>query len=441
MDNATLAKQINEELAKVRQRAAEKKKAFNDARKAAIDEHGPEKVISDKEIFDKLDSINKDYSVEAEKAAELEQRLMRVLDWEGRKGDDPPAPGPGPAPAPNGQRKSAGELFAESAAYKQLQDLGVLTREKARVESPPVEVYDRAAAKSMLRSAEVKTLVTGLSDTSAGAFIQADRLPGLLALLVQNPVVLDLITVGETDSDTVEYVKQTSFTNAAAETAEATATTGTSGTKPESAMAFAIVQELVRTIAHWLPATKRALADVAQLRTLIDNQLEDGVRRRLETQVVAGDGTGENLRGILNTTGIGSQPRGTDSRVDAIHKGITLIRLAFLEPTNVGLHPNDWQDLRLAKNTNGDYEYGPPSTAGTQQVWGLPVFTTTAIPEGTGLPGKYDEAILWVRSGVTVVASDSHADFFIRNLVAILAEGRYAFGVPRPAGFTAVTGL
>jgi HK97 family phage major capsid protein len=64
------------------------------------------------------------------------------------------------------------------------------------------------------------------------------------------------------------------------------------------------VQSTVKTIAHWIPATKRALADVGQLRTLIDARLQDGVNLRLDSQMINGDATGENLRGILNTTGV-----------------------------------------------------------------------------------------------------------------------------------------
>jgi hypothetical protein len=80
---------------------------------------------------------------------------------------------------------------------------------------------------------ELKTLLTGLSRTSAGAFIVPDRQPGLIPLALRPLVVRNLVTVGDTNVDIVEWVKENSFTNAAAETAEATAT-ATGGTKPES---------------------------------------------------------------------------------------------------------------------------------------------------------------------------------------------------------------
>lgn len=433
MDTATVSK-IKDELTTVRGDAAKSWEAFDEYRKNAAKE-GID-FTKDKESFEKGEELHKDYATKAQRAAELEEMLVKSVSMlssddrrplEGLKGGahelDDPARGRGT------ERKSIGAVFVESEEFKTAVGDGVL--EHASFKTGRVTALERG---------EVKALVTGLSDTGAGAFVQNDR-QGFYGLLVQQPRILSLITNGETDSDTVEYVKQTSFTNAAAETAEATSVSD--GTKPESAMAFAVVTALVRTIAHWIPVTKRALNDAAGLRTLIDSQMIDGVRQRLEAQVINGNGTGENLRGILNTVGIGSVAVGVapDQRLDAIHRAITTVRLAFIEPNAVGLHPSDFEDIRLMKDANGNYLYGPPSQAGPSTVWGLPTTVTTGFPAGTGLVGKFDEAILWNREGISLAASDSHADFFIKNLVAILAEGRWAFGVPRPGAFCAVTGI
>ena len=43
--------------------------------------------------------------------------------------------------------------------------------------------------------------------------------------------------------------------------------------------------------------------------------------------------------------------------------------------------------------------------------------------------------MLYEREDVTVRVSESHADYFVRNGVAILAEERYAFAIPRPNAF------
>lgn len=303
-------------------------------------------------------------------------------------------------------------------------------------------------------------LVTGSADDSAGALVTPQRLPGIAVPMLHRPLrLLDLITVGQTDSDTVEYVEMTGFTNNAAEVAEATAASGSSGTKPESALALIEREVTVKTIAHWIPATKRALADAGQLRTLIDGILRLGLDLRLDQQIVTGSGTGENLRGIRNTPGIGSvelvvpasgNTNTPETILDTLHRAITVVRMAFFEPTAIGIHPADWERVRLARAgkaavanasgaagsvAEGAYLMGDPSTSGAERIWGLMPVISAAFAEGHPVVGDFRQAVLWLREGIQVLASDSHMDFFIRNLVAILAEFRAAFGVLAPSAF------
>jgi HK97 family phage major capsid protein len=72
-------------------------------------------------------------------------------------------------------------------------------------------------------------------------------------------------------------------------------------------------------------------------------------------------------------------------------------------------------------------------------MWGLPVAVTTSCPDDTALVGDFTKAVLWLREGAQVLATDSHSDFFIKNLVALLAEMRAAFGVLMPTAFCRVT--
>lgn len=429
-----IAQQIKRQLDAKRTEAAAKYKEFDDRRKEAL-ESGVD-LVNDKDAFGELHALNQAYSTVAAEVAELEQRMMQALEMDGEKG------APQHELSPTDERAKAAGIWTpglrlvQNETYKQLAGTGRLTKQTG-VELPSIEVANRDEFKAMLQG---KALVTGASDTSAGAFVTADR-QGYYPLMFAPYSIRNLVTVGETDSDLVEWVQENSFTNAAAEVAEATDLLGT-GAKPESAIDFAIKSSTVQTIAHWIPATKRALDDAGQLRTIIDQRMQDGVYRRLETQIVSGNGAGTNLRGILNTVGISTVAKGAgEPAVEAILRAITAVRLAFMEPSAIALHPNDFVEMRLAKDANGNYIMGPPNLPGPAQLWGVPVVSTTSVTEGTGLVGKFDEAILWVREGVTISATDSHADFFTHNLVAILAEGRFAFGVPRPAAFCSVTAI
>lgn len=335
-----------------------------------------------------------------------------------------------------GQHKTSGQRVTAGEKYKALQASGIFNKSR---------IHDLELGAGMTRDELRAALITGADSGSAGAFVTADR-KGYYPLALRPFTVLDLITIGETDSDLVEYVKMLSLTNAAAETAEAisaatidgtTVTAVQGGRKPESAMTFQIVQEAVKTIAHWVPATKRALADAGQLRTIIDGALRWGLGDRLERQIVNGNGVGENLLGLLNITGTNSIGAGTDSHADKIHKAKTQIKLDNFEATGVIMNPLDAETIWLSReNVNGpatgNYLFGNPNNPGPRTLWGLPVAETPAMPQGTALVGNLLAAIFWLREGTQVNASDSHNDFFTRNLVAVLAEMRGGFGVPTP---------
>lgn len=322
----------------------------------------------------------------------------------------------------------------------------------ARVQSPPV-AFDGLKALGYTPGTgrpRGKALVTGGSDTSAGALVDADFLGLVDEGAYERPLtVLDVITRGQTDSDSVEYVRVNTVTNNAAPVPEAT-TAGaipepdaenTAGVKPESAMTLEKVTETVKTIAHWLPATKRALSDAAQVRTLIDNFLRYGLREELEDQIINGDGSGENFTGILNTPNVQAQAWSSDfgdSRdiLVTARKAKTKVRTVGRAMANAYLmHPNDAERLDLLRDGDGRFYFGGPSEDGAQPLWRLPVVETEGVPEGTAIVGDFRRAVLWDREQAAVSVSDSHADFFIRNLVAILAELRAAFGIFRPAAF------
>jgi HK97 family phage major capsid protein len=189
----------------------------------------------------------------------------------------------------------------------------------------------------------------------------------------------------------------------------------------------------VRTIAHWMPATKRALSDAGQIRGLIDQFLRYGLQEELEDQIIIGDGLGENFTGIANVAGVQAQAWDTDL-VTTLRRARTKVRLVGRRtPTAYLLHPTDVETLALMKDTTGQYYYGGFAAAGNvATVWGLPVVENEAVPVGTGYVGDFRRCVLWNREQTTVSVSDSHANFFIRNIVAILAELRAAFGILQP---------
>lgn len=347
-----------------------------------------------------------------------------------------------------------GEAFTKSPAYTEFLDkyrnsAGSI-KDGRNVESASFTVggFDGFSGKAV---------VTGLSQTSGGAFTQNQVLMGTTDLIGERELTIrQLCTNININTDTFEYVTVTAKTNNAAPVIEATtaadsAVYGTptagnvQGYKPESDMTLAVVTSPVETIAHLIPITRRAAADAPQVRGLVDAFLLYGLREEEEDQILNGSGTSPNLRGILNTAGISTVgSAGTD--IDAIVDAIRTVRVTGRrQPTAVVMHPNDWfsTGFLLAKDTQGNYLIGDPRASVEQlnSLWGLRVVISEAMTENTALVGDFRQAVVADRMQSTLYVTDSHKDWFARNILAILAEERIGFGVLDPQAFCTVTAI
>lgn len=318
--------------------------------------------------------------------------------------------------------KSMGQQLVDDPAWRAwMQDKGA--RSGSAWLSPGVEL-------------QATTLDT--TSGSGGQLIVSDFQPGIVPLLFKRLTVADLLSSGTTTSNSITYMRETTFTNAAAPVAQG-------ATKPESTLVFDKVTDNVEKIAHWLPVTEEMLEDVDQIRSYIDARLRLGVALTEEDQLLNGSGASPAIRGILNRTGLTpAQARGADTNADAIFKQITTISsTVFIQPDGIVMHPTNWQTIQLTKNAAGNYlGSGPWANAQPAQLWGYPVAVTPSITLNTALVGAFKEAAqVFRKGGVRVEASNSHMDFFVKNLVAIRAEERLALAVYRPAAFGTVTGL
>lgn len=258
--------------------------------------------------------------------------------------------------------------------------------------------------------------------------------------------VRDLFPSQGTTANLIEFIRVTGLTNNAAPVAERIAGPAF-GLKPQSTLTFAPAQAPVRTIAHWEAAHRNVLEDEPQLRGIIENELDYGLRLTEDAQLLSGDGTGENILGLLNHPGVQTYDWSdgptdvtaaqVDHKGDAVRRSITKVLLAYYEATGVVVNPLDWEDIELSKDAEGRYIATVGIAIGAEQrLWRLPVVDTPAMPEGTWVTGAFGlGASIYDRSGTTIRMAEQHADFFLRNAVVVLAEQRLAFAVKRPEAF------
>ena len=341
-----------------------------------------------------------------------------------------------------GERKfvSPGEAFVNLSEYKAVQPM-------AMSDNPLIRLPE-FGAKLDYSLLNLKTLLVGNSVSGAGAHVINDFLPGYVDIRQRPTTLLDLIHRVRTSSDTVDWVKEKTFTNNAATVAEATATTGTSGTKPESEVDYERVTKAVEVIAHWIPITTRALADAPQIQDIVNGRLMTGLNLTLESQILTGNGTSPNLLGILNASILTQATAASENSMDTLLKAMVKIQISGLvQPTDIVLHPTEWQTVRLLREnaataTLGAYLMGPPSMPGPMTIFGLPVTLSLGITDGTGLVGAFTPETHALFDRESAVVRMGYIDqMFVRNMIALLAELRAAMAVFRPYGFCSITGL
>lgn len=332
------------------------------------------------------------------------------------------------------QAKSLGERFTGSDEFKSLVKSGALTMQTAW------EVAERDIAGGYGQ----KDVFTGsVAGTTTRGFGQIQR-DAMIPMQMRTARVRDLFPVTGTQANLIDYFRVSGFTNNAAPVPERDGSAF--GLKPQSALTFSVGQAPVRTIAHYEVAHRNVLADEPQLQATIDNELMYGLRLVEDAQILSGTGTGEDLLGILNTPGIqlysqttdGATPAvPTETKADAVRRAATRSILAYYEPSGLVMHPYDWEDIELTKDSQGAYIIAGNVAVGAQkQMWRMPVVDTPAISEGTFLVGSFGlGAQLYDREQANIRIAEQHADFFIRNAVAILAEERLALAVKRPESF------
>ncbi len=327
---------------------------------------------------------------------ELEQKMARKT----TEGNDKP--------------RSPGYQFIESESFKNLAG---------------------SASQRGTASIEIKD-ITSLStdaDGSAGDMIRGDRLVDITPLPRRRLTVRSLLGSGRTNSNSVEYVRQTGYTNAAAiQAAEG-------DLKAESTMKFDLFTAPVRTIAHYIKASKQVLDDAPQLQSIIDSDMRYGLEYAEEVQLLNGNGVGANINGLITqATAYAApfDPAGTETGIDLIRLAMLQSTLALLPASGIVMNESDWARIELLKDADGRYLIGNPQGTIGANLWGLPVVATPAIAIDKFLVGAFQSgAMVLDREMANVQVSTENEDDFIRNMVTIRAEERLALVVRRPQAF------
>lgn len=429
---------MSEKAVELRERAAAKFKEANEYAEECAKDSGKdinEFEFSEEQLahFDGIMNEAKELDKQFQKAAEGDERfgtLQERLEYYHSKATGRALPWQMVHQQTIERPKSLGEQLVTSEQYKELLDSGVLKSDQAPFKMHPV--IEQKAATDVIHSE------TG--GPGAG-LITPVYLPGMLALPQRPLTVRELFGAGQTTGDTISYARQTAFDNAAAAVAQATSPS--TGLKPQSSIAWDRVTSPVETIATWMVATRQQLADAGMVQSLIDNQGRLMLQLEEEDQLIAGDGSSPNLQGLATVSGLQTFTV-TGDNLDAIRHARKMVATGTsrLKADSVIMNPSDGEEFDLLKDLNGQYRGGNPVGNFTydQPLWGLRRVESEAVPDGTVYVGAFKAgATVFERQGITVLTTDSHADFFVRNLIVVLFEERLGFAIFYPTAFVKIT--
>ena len=347
--------------------------------------------------------------------------------------------------------KSAGSVAAETAL--QIENLGIAQRELAdqllEIQQKGGGIGDSTGAPKLSDilkdSSSYQSFVNGSSGKcrlsiqmatllGADATVAPDRKAGVVTGDVHFLTLESLFAHVPTQSNAIEFTKEASFTNNAAEAAEG-------AEKGESVNTFSLVNMPVSTVAHWLRISRQLASDNVALAAYVNNRMVYGVNRRVETQLGAGDGIAPNISGILDSGnftahGYAAAALGTLKKWVLIRKIIGDLWAVGGVADAILLNPADFAtiEIDMFDVATNNMQRMSTDAAGNARIFGIPVVQSNGITADNIAIGDFNQAgTIYDRESVQVEMSDSDDDNFTKNMITIRAERRLALTIERPS--------
>jgi HK97 family phage major capsid protein len=305
------------------------------------------------------------------------------------------------------------------------------------IESDGFKALQSGSTKSTgrINIGNIKTALVNATGASQ-PLVAADRV-GIVPPITRRLTIRDVMPSSATNSNSIEFPKEASFTNNAAP--QYSAGLYENVTKAESALTFNLTAVPVTTLAHWIPVSRQLLDDAPAIQGYVNGRLLYGLKLKEEAQLLTGSGVQGNLSGLVtNATTYDTTNYSTpasDTYLDIARKAALQLQVADLNPNVLVMNPADWDVLLSTKESgsgisSGQYIFADPRFGGTREVWGMQVVVTNSMTSGQFLVMDATAAgMIFDRQTATVEISLDHSDYRTRNMALILVEERLALCV------------
>lgn len=244
--------------------------------------------------------------------------------------------------------------------------------------------------------------------------------------------VRNYINVSPLSAPILEYPKETG-----SEGGVAFQTEGAS--KAQFDLDFSMVSETPKTIAVFTRLTKQSLADIPWLASHLATRLSDKWFAFEDDQILNGDGTGQQFKGIVSegTAYVKTSPT-ISNYYEYLIDATAQLRNKHYTPSTILLNPLDFVNLVTYKASTGG-EYTHPGLVygndGIYRIFGVPIVENSAVARLTGIVGDFRQAELAVREGLSFDVSYDDGTNFTTNKVTYRLEGREVLAIYDPKGF------
>jgi HK97 family phage major capsid protein len=290
--------------------------------------------------------------------------------------------------------------------------------------SNAIEKITSVSEKGGMVNLDVKAVGTmSITSNYSGGQVALSQLEsGVARIARRKPFLRQLVNVAGTVSKYITYIEQKSPEGGADMTAEG-------ALKSQADFDLVEVSKAVKKVTAWIKVSKEMVADLPFMRNEIDTELMELVELKLDSQILSGNGSGDNLEGLLqNATawaaGGFALSIPVPNEFDVLRVAIAQIQGLEFNANYILLHPEDCAKMELTKTTQGEYTYAMSYIMdGIVRVKSIPVIENTGVTAGTFIVGDFSKSNLRIREDLNVQVGYVNDDF-TKNLMTILCEAR-----------------
>jgi len=219
------------------------------------------------------------------------------------------------------------------------------------------------------------------------------------------------------------------------------APTAEGATKPQFDFDLVEATVNIETIAGWLRVTRKAMANIPGFISFLQSRIPEKFKRVLDAQILYGNGTTPNLKGILTSGNfVASTAVLNTFLAEKITNDIAVLEDTYeRNATGVLLRPIDIATFYTNK-ASGSGEYDLPMNVSWQNgqlyISGVPVYASTAITAPDYVVGDWAEgAQLLTQEGMRIEFFEQDGTNVRENKVTVRVEGNYALPIYGPDYF------